>query len=610
MDWNETVKIAVGVDDRIKIWNSTDAPAVPPMEVVLPQDVTTVDFNPNGTWLAVGGQNDTVAIIEIASGNYSLGGLEHTGLIPTIISVSWSPNGMWLLSTSTLTAAYSVAKWQVFNYDAFFTQPGWKKSTTPIPPHEDDVLAAVFSPGGLYILTGGLNDKYIKIWLNSSFALFKVLSEHIEGSWDTIRYNTGDGLPDISGGMIYYIATQGLPIPYSETYTKRLVGVESNVIPANGQLVAFMGALDNGQGHGTLVTSTIVGTGNSLYHDETTDEYLDVPNIFGFAPNTKIIAIANIYMSNMFDGWYFAVEGYDGVIGTGDEALIASNSYGFSTIYPDGWNFYDRFVDWVSNVYSKGRTVFVFSAGNSGYGYGTVATPGASTGVITVGGSTDFGYRPQAGWEAGPNPSYGDIFTGSSRGPTAMGKPDPDVVANGRMSFGSTALNQVTYAPNYDGSRASELWMGTSLSAPTVAGILALVYEAYKGAEHGTVNETITGFVTVGGNFQSSLRHAPIKAGSYIIYKNGFALSPINYDLSLNNGTLILYVGLSSSDEITATYRFYDDYPDANTARSIIMSSADDINYDVLSQGSGFANAERATYIANNKDGTLISPNT
>jgi len=610
VDWSSKAQIAVGASKTIKIWNYSSAI---PMEFNLPEKVASLAFNPNGSWLAVGGYNYTVRIYNVSSGAYGQQGLQHAGINPTIMSVSWSSDGTWLMSTATSSAYNSIIIWSVLNYDSFFTGAGKMKETNFAHVYDDiprDVISGAFSPVGWDVATGGYEDIYVRIWdYQGILGTPTLLLGHTEGSTDETRYDAGDSLPDISGGMIYYIATMGVPLPYSESYVKRLAGVENNVIPKNGQMVAFMGAMDKEQTHGTLVASAIVGQGKSLNYDENTDTYINVPNVFGFSPNTKLIAIANIYMSNIFDGWYFAVEGYDGEVGTGDEALIASNSYGFSTIYPDGWHFYDRFVDWISILYSKGRTAFVFSAGNEGYGYGTVASPAASTGVITVGASTDFGYRPQAGWESGPNPTYGDLTTFSSRGPTAMGKPDPDLVANGRMSFGSWALNQVTYAPNYDGSRASDLWSGTSLSAPTASGILALVYEAYYKAEHSAINETISDFISKGNYNETKLWHSPIRDSTYIIYKNGIELPQANYTLYTENGTLLIYDKLSLGDNFTATYRFYNDYPDALTARNIMMSSSDNINFDVLSQGSGFANAERATNIANNINGIMVSPN-
>jgi WD40 repeat protein len=613
MDWSSLEKIAVSANTTVKLWNSSDSEMTLPTEITMTKEVASLAFNPNGTWLGVGEHEDLVQVINVSSGTHSggvgLGG--HSGLA-TINSISWSVDGTRFVTTSTSTAIYTIVKWIVLFHNDFSIGPRKTKDTA----HDSkNVLTAIFSLNDQYILSGGLQDKYVKIWKESDLDVCQlpckaIISDHIEGMLDHLSYNTGDGLADISGGAIYYIATSGIPIPYSDSLTERLVGVENNVIPDNGQLVAFMGSFDTGQTHGTLVASALVGQGKSLYYDVNTVTEVNVPNVFGMAPKTKVIAIANIFMSNIFEGWYFAVEGPDGIVGTGDEAVIASNSYGFSNRYPDGWDFYDRFIEWISFVHARGRTAFVVSAGNDGYGYGTVTTPAASTGVITVGASTDFGYRPQAGWETGPNPTWGDIVTYSSRGPTAMGKPDPDVVANGRMSFGSTALNQVTYAPNYDGSLASDLWAGTSLSAPTASGILALVYEAYRKSDHRVDNETIPDFTPVGSKNRAIMDHRPVTPGTFNLYLNGTLVPQANYVMFPGNGTLFLDLAVSSADVYTASYVFYDDYPDALTAKSLIMSSADDLNFDILSQGAGFVNAERATNLANSIDGIMVSPNT
>src|SRR3989454_1102349 len=49
-------------------------------------------------------------------------------------------------------------------------------------------------------------------------------------------------------------------------------------------------------------------------------------------------------------------------------------------------------------------------------------------------------------------------------------------------------------------------------------------------------------------------------------------------------------------------------WPDAETARSILMSGADDINYDGFSRGAGFASGDRATRIAGGLEGVWGPP--
>ncbi len=124
--------------------------------------------------------------------------------------------------------------------------------------------------------------------------------------------------------------------------------------------------------------------------------------------------------------------------------------------------------------------VVVCSAGNSGPSGMTVGSPATSTAAITTGAANlshnerilrdlQFGlgvgnrYRPSGG----PQIAY---F--SSRGPDADGRSDPDVIANGFASFGQ----------GFSGTSVINLASGTSFSAPTVAGIAALLRQAFPGA--------------------------------------------------------------------------------------------------------------------------------
>ena len=492
-----------------------------------PVPLNDVAWHPSGAFLAVAAEDGNVVMVEAATGN-RLAASGHFG--NAVLHVGFNGTGDRLVSTSRATQRSdpTLVTWSVTNWDAFATQD------QRFGAHADattgySVPAAEYAPGGARIASGAM-DATVKTW-TPALVQDRSLLAHTIGSHDTARYNGGDGIADASGGMVYFIAQNRTEIPYSSRFVS--VGDPSlaNFVPANGTLVAFMGAFDAGAKHGTLMASSIVGRGVTRYFDATTMKAPSPPQVYGVAPGAKLIAIADIYVASIFDGWRFAVEGYDGIPGTGDEAQVVANSFGFSSTFEDGWDFYSRFADWISTQYAAGKSLFTVSAGNDGNGYGTVTSPGSAAGVVTVGASTDFFYRFWAGLEKGPSSSYGDVVPFSSRGPTALGRPDPDVLATGRMSFGATPLNLVVPT---NGAVASELWSGTSLSSPMAAGILALVYEAYRKA-HGA-------------------------------------------------------------------------YPDAETAKSILMSGADDVNYDVFAQGAGFANADRATKIAQGIDGISVTP--
>jgi hypothetical protein len=317
--------------------------------------------------------------------------------------------------------------------------------------------------------------------------------------------------------MVYFIADGVNPVPYSDVLAWDL----PLILPDNGDLVAFMGSFDYLQDHGTRCASAVAAqarSGESAW--DARDGFVQ-----GMAPDAKIIAVGNIYKFLIGDIYYFAVEGYDGIPGTGDEAQLVSCSFGSSGIINDGWDFESRLIDSITTSYNPSAT-FTISSGNSGFGYGTALSP-LSSGVVSVGASTSY-------WDFEPvnNSSqynWGDVQPWSSRGPNAIGQVDPDVVTVGAWAAGDLPLNQWG-----DGYTAWETWGGTSLSAPATAGELALVYDAF---------------------FQ----------------KNGA-------------------------------------FPSSELARNMLMSGADDINYDVLQQGAGITNADRATLIANDMNGLMVKP--
>ncbi len=539
-DWGAN-GIATGSDDgTVRLWDASWTEAD---SVAHGTPLNAIAFSPNGTWLAYGDRAGLLSVWDVVLDAWSTWSIPEHQTLP-ITSVSWSPVASQLLTTSTWdeeTNNFVLARWTVNNYNDFFVTG----SKTGQAAHEASVFSGTWSTDGLSVVSGG-EEARARRWTSATLSLEGDYKGHALGSTDYTWYLTGDGVPDVSGGIIYFIAQnewdfgsgtlEQVPIPYSDVWIARQPAVLDlqNIIPANGTVVAFMGALDLDQGHGTLVASSIVGRGQSTYFDEGTMDVPTVGHVIGFAPDALLVPVANVYATNFYDGWYFSVEGYDGTPNTGDEAHIISNSFGFSGTYHDGWDFNARFLDYLVNDHADGNVTITVSSGNSGWGYGTVSTPAASPAVITVGAATDFFYRHLSGLERGLNPTFGEVTPESSRGPTAQGMPDPDVVANGRMAFGSVALNQVDYRP-YNGYEATNLWAGTSLASPGAAGMLALAFQAYKEA----------------------------------------------------NGA----------------------FPNASVARSLLMSGADNLKYDPLVQGAGRVNALRTAQLAAGQDGFLVAPN-
>ena len=381
---------------------------------------------------------------------------------------------------------------------------------------------------------GGINPVSVFVYLNGSLLSGDSYSldtgSRIENGFIILKNAVYEG--SIISAVYEYNA---LPVPYSDVMSERS-GV-SNPLPVNGNLVCLFGDFSLDSAKGTKVASDIAavgkgkdGAGNTL--------------VKGMAPGAKLIAIRG---GDPFNGWYFGAEGYDGVIGSGDEAEIIANTFSYA-IPQSGWDLYSRFADYIISDYSHGTTAIVSGAGSSfSYGYGTIAAPGAGHDVITVGVSTDFHYRnynPKAPidlmrryGDGGPNAQDGEVLPSSARGPTMTGNPKPDIVASGSFCYGDTPLNvdQNKYSGAWEwegGQWAWDLWSGDALSSAITSGGLALVYQAY--------------------------------------------------------------------------YEAHGEYPDAYTAKSLLKSGAENMNYDVFSQGAGVLNVYNSCLLAHKDDGVMV----
>jgi hypothetical protein len=295
---------------------------------------------------------------------------------------------------------------------------------------------------------------------------------------------TGDGVPDISAGMLYWIADGANPPPGAEA-----VYGSGAPTPAAGTLLAFMidSTSERGGGHGTMCAGTAVGyddggvfTPNSkvasFYSPATYG-----PLVQGPAPGAKVIAVGNVYApGGSLDAWYlFTVLGYDGVAGSGDEPQIVTLSFGSGEVDNDVWDWESRYLTHLNLTYGADSPLFIQSAGNGGPGYGTINPPKAATGLI-VGASVQYGtYNIWGISETVSLPSRvntGDVAPFSGRGPGADGTRAVDLAANGMLGTGAYPLNS-PYVP--DGTRGYVHWRGTSRSAPVVGGMAALVAQGF-----------------------------------------------------------------------------------------------------------------------------------
>jgi subtilisin family serine protease len=163
---------------------------------------------------------------------------------------------------------------------------------------------------------------------------------------------------------------------------------------------------------------------------------------------------------------------------------VANMSFGLSTIFA-GRDLFDTTVDALLNA----GIVTTIAAANDGPSSLTVSSPGTSRNVITVGAASlpqneRILRRVQFGPSVGPlwRPFLG-VQTAwfSSRGPDANGLSHPDLTASGFADIGrgSGTVNQIGFSS------------GTSISAPSVAGVAALLRQAFPGATASQIRNAI-----------------------------------------------------------------------------------------------------------------------
>lgn len=260
--------------------------------------------------------------------------------------------------------------------------------TDSVTPYKYDTIYVDLNDNGRFD-----DDKPTDVTSPISYADYRDATTGLYDS--TSGWDWGDGLPDISGGLVYFVADGMTPLPYSDVLANRY-GL-TNPIPGNGNLTAFMIGDANvaGGDHGTMCASAVAAQNQTGF-------------VLGFAPDAKVIAVGDIYAGGFFtDVYNFAAEGYDGMPGTGDEAMIASSSYGSSNVDNDGWDFEARYVQLLTSIYRG--TAFLTSTGNGGYGFGTVNSPGGSAGEISIGASTSYYNGPKTTWETGTTWNFGDV---------------------------------------------------------------------------------------------------------------------------------------------------------------------------------------------------------
>jgi subtilisin family serine protease len=267
------------------------------------------------------------------------------------------------------------------------------------------------------------------------------------------------------------------------------------------------GTTDDLNGHGTHVASIAAGTGAASNGKFT-----------GVAPgailwNVKVLNKAGEGLTSwVISGIQYAALGPDNRSKTGDEADILSLSLGsFDNTEGD-----DPLSLAVDNAVMAGAVVVV-SAGNEGTGYHTVGTPGCSKMAITVGAS-----------------DKSDILAGfSSWGPSADLRIKPDVLAPG-VSIIAARASKGSIQPIPENSYYAQL-SGTSMAAPHVSGVVALIKQAHPNWDPLTIKNAL---ISTGRDLKYNVYQqggGRVNAAASVLTK----LIPVNASISLGliNGT-------------------------------------------------------------------------
>ncbi|MEN6480294.1 MAG: S8 family serine peptidase, partial [Anaerolineales bacterium] len=428
-----------------------------------------------------------------------------------------SPYYGWPMSFSQVSMTYWVQEVLYQDLGAHGISEGWAgalwsdTSTTAVADGNGQVeYTPVAGATHLYTTTGTslsgeyklgtYHDRHLSGTYGERVAIL-VVDEHEAGVYDTVyidldhdldfrdekpttqdspisyRDMNDDGYADISGGLLVWIADGANLPPMVDWLWGIAPGDEVGTIkavPDSGELLIFTGPFDDDYSHGTQCASAVAAQG-VVSGGLTAQPFAEGGMVQGAAPEVGVMDFSNHYYSGTDEDEYLVVAlGYDGIADSGDEVQVASNSYGSFQQLWGSWGYFGRLITAI-NLDLAPTSLWVFSAGNEGPGYGPQEGDGGPT-TLQVGTSTQYGSTNWDSIASADQIVHGDASNWYSHGPNNDGSVGVDVLTNGGRGSGDEALNYY----GFNGAESWATWGGTSRSAPAAAGNLALIYQAYK----------------------------------------------------------------------------------------------------------------------------------
>ena len=215
---------------------------------------------------------------------------------------------------------------------------------------------------------------------------------------------------------------------------------------------------DSNSGHGTHVTSTLLGDGS------------------GDSNSTGIVPEATFHFyqlevdsSGILARWGSLYEMFEHSLS--NDAYIHTNSWGSESLVGD-YTSDSRSIDWFTNDYPE--FLVIFSAGDMGVS--GVTSPSTAKNALSVGASTTGAFGSE---------DIGQIFNESPSGPTSDGRIKPDLVAPGVMICSARAQEadlatggNCSDSMHSDGSTPMYMTLnGSSMATSVVAGASAIARE-------------------------------------------------------------------------------------------------------------------------------------